>query len=710
MKKIISILIVFLSCFISANDITVSQDTLMQTLTYGETIDRTITITNNTANDVGLSITLVDQTWIPLGRLALFGEFELENETTSLGFSPDLTCGTPDPTSEELLITIDQVERWLERQDRSSRNIINVQIAWHVIHAVNGVGSLSYNQIAEQVTWLNNAFADHDFVFTLASVDYTANDNWFTNMYSLDSQVKSQLYIDPYHYMNVYTASIFSEGVAGYAYLPNQWPEGSYNHGIVLDYRTLPYAGGYDGDTATHETGHYLGLNHTFLGNCTVTNDGVEDTPAHHEDYLWQCNNNLDSCVDLPGNDPVHNYMTYTSNTCQWEFTLGQKDRMHAMISQYRPGLLENPVAPLWMTVADEAVTVPANGTFDINFTFDATNTFGGTYYGDAIFTADSLDTSITVSATLNVYGFPEIGLETASILFGDAFVSDTSFISFEITNVGSDDLEISSFEFDNNYFYTDVTTLSIEPSESYDLNLYFIPDSIGLFVGNMTIYSNDETDQEVTVSLNGEGVLSPLSLSFSALSDTLAPNSYSAHILTITNTGNESIDYEITHEIDWLTIDNESGTIPATNTQLVQMNINTLFMNYGEYSGDIIISSNVGQFLVEITVVVAALAMENEVPDIPQTFKVHENFPNPFNPITRIYIEVPRQGSLSIQVHDVSGRLIKVLSSKHVKPGYYDFIWEGKNELGESVASGVYILYVQLNGQYRSQKMLLVK
>jgi len=48
--------------------------------------------------------------------------------------------------------------------------------------------------------------------------------------------------------MNVYTSNIFVDGVAGYAYLPNQWPEGSYMHGIVLDYRALPYAGGYDGD------------------------------------------------------------------------------------------------------------------------------------------------------------------------------------------------------------------------------------------------------------------------------------------------------------------------------------------------------------------------------------------------------------------------------------------------------------------------------
>lgn len=712
MKKIFTLFLFASASIILADDIEVSQDTLLQNLNYGESADRTITITNNTSSDVELTITLVDQTWIPpLGRLSVQEDIRLPDVPNGLGFSEDLICGTPDPNPEDLLVTIDQVERWLERQGRSSRNIVNVQIAWHVIHQDNSVGNISDQQIAQQVTWLNNTFANHDFIFTLDIIDRTVNNDWFNDMYdTYDAIAKQALNIDSYHYLNVYTSNIFIDGVAGYAYLPNQWPEGSYMHGIVLDYRTLPYAGGYDGDIATHEVGHYLGLNHTFYNNCTTGNDGVDDTPAHHEDYLWQCNNNLDSCPTLPGNDPVHNYMTYTSNSCQWEFTPGQKDRMHAMVATYRPSMLENPVAPIWMTTANETITVPANGTLDVIINFDAAASYGGTYFGDAIFTAETPDTSITVSATLNITGFPEIDLDAATISFDDTYINDTTSVILGIENVGSDDLEISSFDFDNEYFFSTETELSVEPGESEEISLYFVPDSVGQFSGTLTVNSNDTSDPTMTVSLSGSGEESPLLLSFSVLADTLEPNAVVSHLLTLTNSGNIAIDYAIGHDIDWLTINNQDGSIPTNATESIQFNISTLFMNYGEYSGTVYLGTNVGQFNIEVSILVAALAIEDEIAGIPHTFKVHENFPNPFNPITKVQIDVPEQGYLQVRVHDISGRLITTLVNAGVEPGYHSIKWNGKNSLGAPAASGVYILNVQLNGQQRSQKMLLVK
>ncbi len=710
MKKI-TILLLSWASFVLCNDIEVSQDTLMQYLNYGESADRTLTLTNNTSSDIDLTISIVDQTWFPPLIEEPFEEGpSLPDVPDVLGFSEEYICGTPDPDPVDLLVTVEQVERWLEQQGRDSRSIVNVQIAWHVIHADNGSGQLSISQIEGQVSWLNAAFADHEFIFTLVSVDYTENNDWFYNMYDLDSQVKYALAIDPVHHMNVYTASIFSDGVAGYAYMPNQWTESSHNHGIVLDYRTLPYAAGYDGDTATHEAGHYLGLHHTFYNDCTTGNDGVDDTPAHHSDYLWQCNSNLDSCPTLPGNDPVHNYMTYTSNSCQNEFTPGQKDRMHAMVATYRPGLLENPVAPEWLTTANGTVTVPANGTVDVTLNFDATSTYGGTYFSDINFASEAPDTSLTVSATLDITGDPEIGIFSSSISFDDAYLNDTSMVSIDISNVGTDHLEISELEFDNTSFFSSASTSSIGPGESEEFTLYFVPDSVGTFSGTLSIQSNDEDDPTVDVSLSGEGIESPLVLSFEALVDTLAPNSVGSHLLTLSNSGSTSMDYEISHGIDWLTITPENGSIPAFNTELVQLNISTLFMNYGEYSGTITIETNVGNFEVLVTIHVAELSLEDGLSSIPERFAVHKNFPNPFNPITEFQIDVPETGHMSITIYDIYGRLINTLYNGTIEPASHRFKWNGKNNVGEGAASGVYILYVHLNGQNRSQKMLLVK
>ncbi|MDP7436874.1 MAG: FlgD immunoglobulin-like domain containing protein, partial [Candidatus Marinimicrobia bacterium] len=134
------------------------------------------------------------------------------------------------------------------------------------------------------------------------------------------------------------------------------------------------------------------------------------------------------------------------------------------------------------------------------------------------------------------------------------------------------------------------------------------------------------------------------------------------------------------------------------------------LFMNYGEYNGTIEIETSVGAFYVEVTIIVAGLNIDNDIAGIPHTFKVHNNFPNPFNPVTRVQIDVPESGHMQVAIFDVSGRLLNTFYNGNITPGYHNIKWDGKNNIGASVSSGVYILNVQLNGKHHSQKMLLVK
>lgn len=89
-----------------------------------------------------------------------------------------------------------------------------------------------------------------------------------------------------------------------------------------------------NGQTTTHEIGHWLGLAHTFDGeeDCDPDNDFVADTPAliNH----WSCDKDSNTCPDMPGKDPVNNFMSY--GTCSNEFTQGQQARMASMYSKYR--------------------------------------------------------------------------------------------------------------------------------------------------------------------------------------------------------------------------------------------------------------------------------------------------------------------------------------------------------------------------------------
>ena len=248
-------------------------------------------------------------------------------------------CGTLPPTID-LIIEESEIKDWLEQNPNNLyRDNLDISIAFHIIYenfSSNG-GYIGESSINNQINVLNDAFDIANITFNLHSISYIENSNWYND--DDEYTYKEELAITPAEILNIYTTT--AGGYLGYAYLPNQWPEDSFMHGIVLNPYTLP--GGdwpYDqGDTAVHEVGHYLGLLHTFQEGCFGSGDYVSDTPAqNYGDNIYSCDESLDTCSS-PGNDPVHNYMNYTDDECLTEFSNGQIDRMNFMIETYKPSL-----------------------------------------------------------------------------------------------------------------------------------------------------------------------------------------------------------------------------------------------------------------------------------------------------------------------------------------------------------------------------------
>jgi hypothetical protein len=94
----------------------------------------------------------------------------------------------------------------------------------------------------------------------------------------------------------------------------------------------------------------------------------------------------------------------------------------------------------------------------------------------------------------------------------------------------------------------------------------------------------------------------------------------------------------------------------------------------------------------------------------LPESYFLHQNYPNPFNPITRIGFRLPRPSRVILEVFDVSGHLILTLYDKELNSGSYEVDWDGRNSMGQEVASGVYFYRLKTDHFIAAKKMLLIK
>jgi hypothetical protein len=96
---------------------------------------------------------------------------------------------------------------------------------------------------------------------------------------------------------------------------------------------------------------------------------------------------------------------------------------------------------------------------------------------------------------------------------------------------------------------------------------------------------------------------------------------------------------------------------------------------------------------------------------NLPAAFSLGQNHPNPFNPTTTIGYELPENARVSLVIYDVSGRLVRSLVDRENKPaGRYEEVWDGRDNTGNQVASGVYFYRISTPAFTRSKSMVLLK
>ncbi|UCE17116.1 MAG: T9SS type A sorting domain-containing protein [Gemmatimonadota bacterium] len=94
----------------------------------------------------------------------------------------------------------------------------------------------------------------------------------------------------------------------------------------------------------------------------------------------------------------------------------------------------------------------------------------------------------------------------------------------------------------------------------------------------------------------------------------------------------------------------------------------------------------------------------------LPTEYGLVQNYPNPFNPETVIAYQLPEESHVTLTVYNVLGQEIRRLTDERQSGGFYQIVWDGKNEFGKDVSTGVYFYRLQAGGFKSVKKMMMLK
>jgi hypothetical protein len=137
----------------------------------------------------------------------------------------------------------------------------------------------------------------------------------------------------------------------------------------------------------------------------------------------------------------------------------------------------------------------------------------------------------------------------------------------------------------------------------------------------------------------------------------------------------------------------NDAATVATVTFEQLDKNSKPVFAAEG------FVNENALTVLAQMTVV-----------NLPKEFSLGDNYPNPFNPSTMISYALPQKAKVTLEIYDVSGRLVQTLVNQEKEAGRYTAQWDGRNAAGTQVASGLYVYRINAGSFVEAKTMLLVK
>lgn len=633
-----------------------------------------------------------------------------------------------------------------------------IPVVFHVFHA-GGIENISYAQIKNQIDTMNRAFngpkfekvreifwgvsADCEIEFRLATLDpngkctdgvvriYAPETENATDNIKLKSAWPTDRYFNVWVVKDINRAFQSLGTVLGYAQFP--WSGGAQTDGVVIRHDNVGSIGtGANpsvgvpqwGSTLVHEAGHWLGLYHPFQDSC-FGGDGVDDTPPVMEPNFG-CDYSTNSCTnenpDYP--DMIENYMDYANGSCMGTFTIGQKLRMHTTLKNWRPKLwlpsnlvatgTADPYNPT--TCAPKAyfystsTSVCQTGT--VAFRNDSYNASGAMTY-QWLFEGGAPDNSTSANPTIT---YNNSGLYKVTLIATNSAGSDT-FTREEFVEVYPNTAQFGAgltegFEFGtfpiNNWkvFSTSATNFTRvsmgEGSIGGDYACYVRNNSVeagarfylesptvnydGIAIPTFSFYYANAQRRVGTQTLGDALII--------ATSTDCGKTWTQRHQIlanAISTTGAApfvAVEFTPNGPDQWRKVDVNLSAVPVS--QRSNMMIRFEFRSNGGHNF-YIDNINLG-----FSTGVEELASESN-------FTV---YPNPSAGETQIRVNMPEAKSAKVEVLDMFGRVVSVLSDGPAASGEQNYTFTP----GTDLSSGMYVVRLTVDGQSFTRKLMLIQ
>lgn len=312
---------------------------------------------------------------------------------------------------------------------------------------------------------------------------------------------------------------------------------------------------------------------------------------------------------------------------------------------------------------------------------------------------------------------YPQISVDPDTLDFGGVFATYADTMSFRITNIGTDTLHVTNmFTGTGEFEILGGTNFDVPASGHRDVPIVFSTVYIGYYVDTVAILS-DAASGSHNVVLRAEAVGIPF---ISIFVDTVffdvhvGETDSSTYAIHNMGSGPLNIGSITAGGADWLMQEPANGIVEPADSLVVKVKVNATGLSAGTYVTTVAVMSNDPENPVYehpvIRLQVDDIVGVDPGETLPTRYALHANYPNPFNPSTTIKYELKDAGPVALKIYNMLGQEVRTLVAAIETAGYKTVVWDGRNDSGGMVSSGIYLYRLETTHFTKSRKMLLIK